>query len=153
MKLLLIFALLLPVTLMAQKIALLDRGFKRPILFTDSATMEHMVQNYFPVHVGDLRSILKTTDWLIATIDDGKTQTKIDNSFPAGQSTFICSESTMRKYSVLNIVLSTRTPGFSTSLKLVRFDDSRKRAIQKLLIFTDYIKNNLAGADEARRSF
>ncbi|MCU7551321.1 hypothetical protein OCK74_19520 [Chitinophagaceae bacterium LB-8] len=153
MKLLLLFVLFLPVSMVAQKIALIDRGFKRPILFTDSATTEDIINDYFPVHIEDLKSVLKTTDWFISAIDAGGTQIKDVSNVPAGKSTFYYSESVARKYAFHNIVLSTSTSGFSTSLKLVRFDDSRKRAIQKLLIFTDYIKNNLAVADEVSKLY
>lgn len=153
MKRLLLIVLLLPVGLVAQRIALIDRGFKRPILFIDSATTEDVLNDYFPVHIEDMRSILKTTDWFISSIDAGGAPIKDVSDVPAGKSTFFYSELALRKYVLHNIVLSTSTSGFSTSLKLVRFDDSRKRAIQKLLIFTDYIKNNLAVADEARKLY
>ena len=153
MKLLLFFAMLLPVTMAAQRIALIDRGFKRPLQFTDSATTEHLVQGYFPVHVEDLGYVLKTTDWFISSIDEGWTHAKVGDHVPSGRSTFLYTEGMVRRTPLHKIILNTRTSAFSTSLKLVQFDDSRKRAIQKLLIFSDYIRNNLAVADEAKKVY
>jgi hypothetical protein len=143
----------IPVNLAAQKIALIDRGFKRPIQFADSTTMEHLVEGFFPVYVEDLRTVLQKIDLLISYVHEGSIKEKIGDKVPAGKSVFICSSSGTQKHIFHNIVLSTRTSAFSTSLKLVHFTDSRKRALQKLLIFIDYVKNNLAVADEASRFF
>ena len=153
MKLLLFFAMLLPAVLAAQKIALIDRGFKRPIQYTDSVTTEHLFQDYFPIHVEDLRTVIKTADRYISSIDAGGAQSKMEDDVPAGKSRFIHIGSVMRKYTLHHIVLSTRTSDLTTSMKLVQFEDSRKRAVQKLLIFNDYVKNNLAAADEANKVY
>lgn len=153
MKFLFFLAMLLPAALAAQKIALIDRGFKRPVLYTDSVTTEHLFQDYFPIHAEDLRTVIKTADKYIAAIDAGGAQSKMEDDIPAGRSKFVYTGSVTRRYTLHHIVLSTCTNDLTTSLKLVRFDDSRKRAIQKLLIFTDYVKNNLAVADEANKVY
>jgi hypothetical protein len=148
MKPLLLFLMLLPLVATAQKIALIDRGFKKPVQFTDSATMDHMFENFFPVYVRDIGAILKKTEWLIAQIDTGSKQPSIDNEISVGNSTFVYASSGMQNNARHQLVLATRTSGLSTSVKLFEFNDSRKRSIQRLLIFSDYVRNNLAGAGE-----
>lgn len=139
----LLLLLLLPLIATAQKIALVDRGFKKPLRFTDSATMDHLFDQFFPVYVRDADAIIKNVEWLIARIDSSSKQLSIDQEIIVGNSKFIYAISGMQHNARHQLVLTTRTSSLTTSVKLFEFNDSRKRAIQRLLIFSDYLRNNL----------
>lgn len=54
----------------AQKYALIDRDYKKPILFTDSVTVSQVSNNYFPVNVSDLDSLNANLEYIINQLEN-----------------------------------------------------------------------------------
>ena len=52
----------------SQKYALIDRDFKKPILFTDSVTVSQVSKNYFPIRRLDIDSVLANCNYLISEL-------------------------------------------------------------------------------------
>lgn len=145
MKALLLLLMLFPAVLTAQQIALIDRNFKRPLEFTDSATMEHLFDGYFPVYVRDLNLVLQKATWIFKYIDTGKPNTDVSSDIPAGNSRFFYQAVNLPKITRQQLVLSTQTNSLGSSIKLIHPADPKKRALQKLNVFMDYVKNNISG--------
>ena len=66
-KLSLIF-LFLPITIFAQKVALLDTKFKEPIIYTDSVTVQQVTSGRIPVKVENFDTLYANLKYLAAML-------------------------------------------------------------------------------------
>jgi hypothetical protein len=64
MKMILCILLALPVFSNAQKVALLSNELKRPIIYTDSVTMDQISNNYFPIQANTFDTIYSQLKYL-----------------------------------------------------------------------------------------
>ena len=142
MKVLLLLFFLLPVAVSAQKAILIDRAFQNPVQVVDKVTMEEVTRGLMPVYIIDIDSILQIVEKLITVISQSNTvQGMLD--LKAGQSRWTTRTEKHGRMKQYNIVLNTNFGLFETYL-VVAANEPDKRALQRLTIFTDYLRNNRA---------
>jgi hypothetical protein len=140
--------LCIPFAMQAQKIALVDREFKSPIIFMDSVAHAETYQDRFPIYINDMDVVLKTTERLARYINTGRQHDAGEQSFTTGKSRFLAQTEKTGHSNRYRIIINTRTGSMGTSLTLVNQDDGQRKAVQKLNIFVDYLKNNLSALAE-----
>jgi hypothetical protein len=133
--------LLLPLFCDAQEIALLDRHFKKPVLYTNSLQGDALYR-CFPVYRADLDSVIQVTETLLSSVQAGKPPEPDAVFLPAGHSFFAVRTWKTGAYTNYFVVLSTRSGDKGATLELLSEQDGNKKAAQKLLVFLDYLKNN-----------
>ena len=62
-----------------QKTALLSKDFKKPILYTDSLTVEQVTSGYFPVTVKDFDTLVGSLNYLKNIVLQDKGRIKVDS--------------------------------------------------------------------------
>ena len=133
----------LPCCTMGQKAILIDRSLRYPVRITDSVTFEQVTKGLMPIYFKDIDSLLKVIDQLKKYIDTGRPNNKKIEDIKFGNShcfTTTQQQGTTNKY---HIVVGTKVNAISTSITVVP-GEPNKRALQRLSIFADYVKNNRA---------
>ena len=148
MKSLLLILLFSPLLSIGQKLVLIDRNFQQPLSIIDTITMEQATKGALPLYFKDLRSVISTMEWLIKEINSGKNNNKSFH-LKIGNSKCIVKAENNGSRNIYNIVLNTNTGSFKTSIVLASHETS-KRAAQRLSIFMDYLKNNIAAVPELK---
>ena len=142
MKHLLLFILLVPLAGSAQKFALLDRDFKRPVVITDTLTSVIGSDRRFPVYIKDIDSLILFTEQLARNIYAGKTYEDQTVYSAVGSSWFLAHREKLRSVNKYYITLNTRANNIGSSMELVSNFDGNRAALQKIYIFLDYLRNN-----------
>lgn len=143
MKTFLLSLFLAPFFTKAQKLYLIDRAFQRPLLVSDTVSLNEVSKGLMPIHVKDIDALLKGIAWLTDNIDNGKFKKDEVKDMHAGYTRFITRierTGSMNKY---NVVLNTKVGNINTSMVVVARENS-KRALQRLYILADYLRNNRA---------
>ena len=142
MKTLLLILFSLPFFCKAQKLILIDRNFYQPIGLADSISMEQVSQGLLPVYYKDLQAVNQQMQWLIKQMIS---PAGIDMEEPIilkmGSSNCIVSAEKNRRIDKYTIILNTEMNNIKTSIILAS-GEPNKRALQRLTIFMDYIRNN-----------
>lgn len=151
MKTLLLLSVLLPVLAGAQKLALIDRSFKTPISFTDSVSRLQVLQNRFIIYSQDIDSLIRVTERFAQYINTGKVHEPATFDIFTGHSHIVAMTRKAGHINSYHLVLSTRTDNIGTSITIVSSAGKRK-AMQKLNIFLDHLRNNRSLLKDARRA-
>lgn len=133
--------LMLPILAGAQSIVLLDRAYKSPITVTETIT-QGQSGKWFPVYIADLDKVIRLTEQLAASINRGTIVSSSLQILPVGHSHFAITMQHAGAYSSYSISLATRSGNVGTFLQLVTQNQGSKKALQELLLFLDYLKNN-----------
>lgn len=147
----LIFSLLFPIFCSAQQIVLLDRGFKEPMRVTNTITTGDLLKGWFPIHIKDVDSIVKKVAWFQKYINTGQRHENESIVMNVGNTNFISQVEKQGNSNNYYIVLNTTTGNYGATMLLVKKRDSKKRALQKLNIFIDYLRNNMSVLEEDER--
>ena len=142
MKSLFLLLIFLPFGGKTQKAILMDRALFAPVQVVDSVTLDEVTGGLMPVYVKDIDSILKVLEWLMTYVNEGKAEKGLLD-LKAGQSRWTARMKKNGIKSQYNIVLNTRFGLFETYL-VIASNEFNKRALQRLTIFADYLKNNQA---------
>ena len=141
MKFFLMFLFFAPFFSNAQKLALIDRNFLRPIDVADTITLEQASKGTLPIYHKDISSVIEVVEKL--TDYAGKINEQESFVIKTGNSECIVTTGKEGKLNTYTIILNTDTGNFKTSILLVD-NETNKRATQRLSIFLDYLKNNSA---------
>jgi hypothetical protein len=143
MRVVIAILLLLPCRAFSQKAILIDRGLRYPVSVTDSVTFEQVTKGFMPVYFEDIDSLLEVIDGLRKYIDTGRRNGERVEDIKFGNSH--CFTTTIKRGNAnkYHIVVGTQVNKVTTSMVLVS-GEMNKRAIQRLTIFSDYLKNNRA---------
>lgn len=144
----LLFILIFPVFCSAQQIVLLDRNFKEPMRIASAITKDDLLKGWFPIHIKDVDSVIKKVSWFQKYIDTGQQHENESIVMNAGNSNFITQVEKQGHTNNYYVVLNTTTSDFGATMLLVKKRDGKKRALQKLNIFIDYVRNNMSILEE-----
>jgi len=133
----------LPFFTNAQKLILLDRNFQDPISIVDTITMEEATKGGLAIYARDINAILFSIQKLIKYVDDDKPDKGEIFDLEMGNSKCIVKTEKTGAINNYNIVLNTNTGNFKTAFVLVAHE-TNKRAVQRLTMFMDYLRNNLS---------
>jgi hypothetical protein len=143
MRSLFIVAFLFPLFANTQKLVLLDRNFHHPVNIVDSISMEEAAKGAVAVYAKDINSLFVFIQGLIKYVADGKTDKEEVFDLNAGHSKYVVKTEKTGSTNHYNIVLNTDTGNFKTAFALVSHQ-SNKRAVQRLTMFMDYLRNNIS---------
>ena len=143
MKWLFLAFIFLATTGNAQKVALIDRHFKTPLLLADTLSIDAMIMGWFPIYYPDVDSIIEITSYFIKHIDRNNVEPPSVKEQAVGYSKIFYTSTGKNHRYRSTISLCTTHNNISTYIKLTE-NDSNKRCVQKLNDFTDYLKNNMA---------
>jgi hypothetical protein len=137
-----LFVVFSSITLIGQKYALIDRSFKKPILFTDSVTIGQVSSNYFPVNVNDIDTLLANIEYLkdqLKSIQRAKFK-----SYKLGSgNTFVNVTTVPHAYGdSYDILFLTSVHNINAEYLVATNKDLNKRAIKKLNAFGSYVKSD-----------
>ena len=125
----------------AQKLMLLDRHFVEPVTIEDTITPEQAGNGTLPIYLKDINSVISTMEWLVKYMTADKLNKEEFFDLKMGNSKCIVRTEKNGHSNKYNIVLNTMTNSLKTYIVLVAWEGN-KRAIQRLNIFMDYLKNN-----------
>ena len=125
----------------AQKLLLLDRHFVEPVTMEDTITIEQAGNGMLPIYFKDINSVLSNMKWLVKYMEAHKLNLEESFDLKMGNSKCIVTTEKTGNSNRYNIVLNTMTSNLKTYIVLVAWEGN-KRAIQRLNIFMDYLKNN-----------
>ena len=142
MKTSLFILLIVAKTAVAQEIVLLDRSFRKPIAVTQNVTAAQLQDRKFPIYVTDLDSVIKIIENLANHINTGAVHEGGTQMLAVGHSQFSITTYNKQNYNNYSIHFSTQSGDLGASVKLVKQEDNTRKAVQRLRIFLDYLKNN-----------
>jgi hypothetical protein len=126
----------------SQKYALIDRDFKKPILFTDSVTISQVNSNYYPIRTIDIDSVLANCNFLISELKNLQ-RAKFKSYKIHSGNTIVQVETVSKAYGdSYNIILQTKADIVIAEYLIASNRELNKRAIKNLLAFTNYIKSD-----------
>lgn len=77
---LLMLMLLLPALCAAQKYALIDRGWQKPVMFVDTVTKEQLKKGWYPIYTNEMDTLIKVIDNFTTIFKKGMKRSYLDNS-------------------------------------------------------------------------
>ena len=142
MKILLLIVFFSPFLGKTQKLFLIDRNFYHPIRIADSISMDQASKGFLPVYHKDLQVVSQQMQWLIKHMIS-PAGINMEESFilKMGNSNCIVTTEKNRRVDKYTIVLNTEMDNMKTSIVLASGEPS-KRALQRVTIFMDYLRNN-----------
>lgn len=143
MKLLsLLIFIFLGLSLSAQKYALVDRSFKKPILFSDSVTINQVSKGYFPINVKDMDSLFANISYIREQLK-GVQRAKFKSYKIKSGNTIIQLTTIPHAYGdAYNILLITTANNLNAEYLLSDNQALNKKAVKKLNSFMDFIKKD-----------
>jgi hypothetical protein len=144
MKRLAFILLITPLFSYSQKIALLDRKMKQPILYTDSVSLEQLRSGYFPVLRKDLDSFtvaIKQFKNLVASDQRSKADSY---ELKTGFTKFSAQTVRMAYGDRYHIITTTDLGYLSGSMTIASGNDKNKRTIENLENLIKYIQRNVS---------
>lgn len=142
MKWLILF-LMLPLTSFCQKVLLLDRKLEQEVKTTDSVTLDQLSKGLMPIFVRDVSALLVAIDAYKKLIDTGNRLADTVNSVTIGSSHCVTRIETSGGARKHFFIIATDAGVLKTSMTLVR-GEKTKTALNRLSVFQDYLKNNMA---------
>ena len=141
MKYFLIFLIFFPFSVNAQKMIALDRSLQQPLSIVDGISMDEATKGAVAIYVKDVVTIQASIQLLIKHLVNRDKQESFD--LEMGKSKCVVKIEKHGAVNNYNIVLNTNTGDFKTAFVLVAHE-SEKKAVQRLTMFLDYLRNNLA---------
>jgi len=126
----------------SQKIALIDRDFKKPILFTDSVTISQVSSNYFPVRVSDLDSLIGNLKYVSNQIKTLQRSKLKSYKLRSGQTTIQVIAVPHAYGDSYDILLASSISNVIAEYLLADNRNKNKKAIKNVNYFIEYIKKD-----------
>ena len=133
---------LLSISGIAQKHALIDRNFKKPILFTDSVTIGQVSSNYFPIAVKDLDSLLANLTFLKNSLSSIERAKFKSYKLKAGNTAIKVVTVPHAYGDSYDILLLTPINNINAEYLLSENTSLNKKAIKKINAFISFIKKD-----------
>ena len=129
-------------TASAQKYALIDRNFKKPILFTDSVTINQVTNNYFPIRVADIDSLNANLSFIIAQLSDIQ-RAKFKSYKLKSGNTIIQINTVAHAYGdAYDILLITSVDNLNAEYLLSSHKSLNKKAIKNINSLLEFLKKD-----------
>ena len=141
MKTLLLILFFSPLFCTAQKLLLIDRNFYHPVVMADSISLGQALKGLVPVYFKDLRAVSQGMQWLIKQMTNAGIEMEESFTLKMGNSNCIITTEKNRRVDKYSIVLNTEMNNLKTSIVLAS-GETKKRAMQRVAIFMDYLRNN-----------
>lgn len=140
MKHLLLIIFFQPLLSNAQPYALLHRHLLHPVEVTAQLESDKIAGHYFPIQVKDLEDMMKMVSQYIDSIDQNKNGV-VETEIKLGYSRLFIRRSGVKKMGC-SVFLFTRAKDHGFTFDLVQARDNKRRALQKMKTFLDYLRNN-----------
>jgi hypothetical protein len=140
MKQALLLLLLLPGFAKTQEIVLIDRNLKTPVQPVPAQAEQEWVNQWFSIYANDLDSVILIVENLVRLIN--RRDVPIERLWTAGHTKFVINTQRNGRIYTYAIFVNTHLEDVGTSLNLVKRGSGERQAIQRLLQFLDYLKNN-----------
>ena len=127
-----------------QKFALIDRDFKKPILYTDSVTVSQVSNNLFPIKVTDLDSLIGNLKFVQNELKGLQRAKFVSYKLSSGQTATKVVTVSKAYGDSYNVFLTTAAGLVVADYLLVDNRQLNKRGIKKIQEFIDYIKTDKA---------
>lgn len=137
----------LPLIVNAQKLALIDRKFEQSITIVDTVTGDQLTKGSLPVYEKDIATVIELMQRLAKKISSDEAATLESFDIKMGNSKCIVNSEKIGSRYNYNVVLNTSMQNFKTSILLADHEPN-KRAAQRINIFVDYLRNNMAAIGE-----
>lgn len=139
---LLILSFLIPVSLSAQKIALLNTNFKSPILYTDSVTVQQTTTGLFPVSIKDFDTLYANLDYLKKMLEIRQRSKMESFELHAGLTIIKITRTPYSNGDRYVMKATTNIGELQSNLYLVDTKQTNKRNGERLKKIMDYMKTN-----------
>ena len=140
--LLLFFSLFIALNLQSQKIALLSSDFKKPIIYTDSVTVEQISSGYFAVSTENFDTLYANLKYLKEMLKI-RQRSKMQSFELRAGSTIIYIERIPAAYGDLfNIIVTTKIGEINSVLTLSNPKKSENKNAHKIEDLMSYINTN-----------
>ncbi len=126
----------------AQKFALIDRDYKKPILFTDSVTISQVSSNYFPVRVNDLDSLIANLEYLKTQLNSVQRSKFKSYKLRSGSSIILVTAVKHAYGDAYDILLTTATGYLNAEYLLADNTILNKKSIRNINRFIDFVKKD-----------
>ena len=129
---------------------LLDRNLQQPASIVDSITLDKAAKGTIAIYAKDVPAILSSIQSLIKYVDDRRVDEEKTFDLEMGSSKCVVKTEKNGSVNTYNIVLNTNTRNFKTAFVLVSHQ-TNKRAVQRLTMFMDYLRNNVSAMTELKK--
>ena len=126
----------------AQKFALLDRDYKKPILFTDSITINQVANNYFPVRVQDLDSLIANLEFIKTQLNNIQRSKFKSFRLPSGYTNLKLTTVPHAYGDAYDVLVLTSANNVNAEYLLASNEDLNKKATKKINAFIKYISHD-----------
>ena len=142
MKNIILVLFLVPIMTFSQKIALIDRKLKMPILYTDSVTVEQVKQGFFPIENKSIDTLIANLRYL-KDILEVRQRSKM-KSFELKSSNVVIRTNRVPfaygdRYSCLT---ESQSNGITAQFNLIDQSSKNKRSAERLEEILKYLKSN-----------
>ena len=133
---------LLPTSIFAQKIALLNTDFKSPIIYTDSVTVQQTVSGLFPVSINDFDTLYANLEYIKKMLSIRQRSKMKSFELRAGQT-----EITIKRVPFPNgdrylITASTSVDEIKSNFQIIDLNKSNKNNAERVEKIMEYLKTN-----------
>ncbi len=137
----LLLLLLIPAFGSSQRIALLSKDYKKPILYTDSVTVEQMV-NYFPVEIKSFDTLYASLNYLKQLLTVRQRSKMQSFEFHCGF-TVIKTEKIIHAYGDhFRVTARSKVHEISSSIRLAHDADNNKTNSRRIARLMEYMQTN-----------
>lgn len=130
------------ISLSAQKVALLDRGFKQPIIYTDSITVEQVRAGYFPLQVNNVDTFYANLKYLHDMLSTRQRAKMESFELHAGNSIIKSERVPMAYGDRYNIIAYTKIGEILAQMRLSTSEEPSKRNAKRIKRLMEYISKN-----------
>lgn len=126
---------------MGQKIALLSKDFKNPIIYTDRVTVEQVSSGYIPIGVKNFDSVYANLKYLKGILSDRSRSKMASFELRAGETVFGFSKIPLAYGDHYNIVITSKFGEVESNFILTK-ERNNKRNEERLDNLMNYITEN-----------
>jgi hypothetical protein len=125
-----------------QKYALVDKDFKKPILFTDSVTINQVSSNYFPIHVKDFDTLLANLGYLKGQLKSVQRAKFKSYKLKSGSTTIQINTVPQAYGDAFDIFLISSINNINAEYLLADHKILNKKAVKKIESFTKFMRKD-----------
>lgn len=140
-KIIFLLIVCLPVVGMGQKYVLIDKGWRRPIMKTDTVTNDQLQKGWFPVYTTEFDSLKILIGDLRDLHDKGMSRTYINNKVYRTQNIQFDITNIQKAYGDrYNIIITSSIPTATVKFRLSNSDYNNRTNQQRIKLFLRYLE-------------
>jgi len=125
-----------------QRIALLDKKFKQPIVFTDSLTVEQVSKVYLPIYVKDFDTLDANLAYLEEMLSKPQRSKMVGFELRSGNTSITITKVPMAYADRFNIILKSEGQSITTLFTLSDAQSSNNKGLDRIKDMRKYIRQN-----------